>query len=73
MFIEEFWRNRTGTRPADRELNGGEYAVKTPVGIGRGLSMLIGRSVSENVLEGISRIGKRLDMVIGHSVLGNVH
>ena len=47
--------------------------MKTPVGIGRGLSMLIGRSVSENVLEGISRIGKRLDMVIGHSVLGNVH
>ena len=47
--------------------------MKTSVGIGRGLDMLIGCSVTENVLEGISRIRKRLDMVIGCSVLGNVH
>ena len=43
---EEFWRNTTGARPADRALNTGEHAVKTSLGIGRGLDMLIGHSVS---------------------------
>ena len=48
MCIEDFCRNRTWTRPADKALCTVECARKSSSVIGNGIDILIGRCVQGN-------------------------
>ena len=73
MCIEDFWKNRTGSRHANRALSTGKCALKTPGGIGHGIDPQKGALYGKCTLKTSLGIGPRLHLLSERSIQGNLH